>query len=90
MYSERLQILLTPEQRRRLELEAKRRDVSVASLVREALDARLGSVPADARLRAAEEIGRLAGRFLPPEELDRLAESERVEKLNRILDGSRR
>ncbi len=90
MYSERLQILLAPVQRKRLEAEARRRNVSVASLVREAIDARFGGVPPEERARAVEEIQRLAGRFLPPEALDRLAESERDEELDALLDNSRR
>lgn len=39
MYSERTQVLLTPAQRLRLEQIAKERQVSVGSLIREAVDA---------------------------------------------------
>lgn len=39
MYTERTQVLLTPEQRSRLERMAKHRRVSVGALIREALDA---------------------------------------------------
>ena len=85
MLNERLQILLSAEQRRRLEDEARRRDVSVASLVREAVDARFGGVGTDERLRAVEEIGRMEGRYRAPDELERLAEGERARELERVL-----
>jgi hypothetical protein len=39
MFSERTQVLLTPAQRRRLEQLAASRQVSVGSLIREAVDA---------------------------------------------------
>lgn len=78
MLNERLQILVTPDQRRRLRDEAKRRKSSVAMLIREAIDARFGAVTRADRLRALEAIRAMAGgRFVPPEELDRLAERER-------------
>lgn len=78
MLRERLQILVTREQRRRLDAEAKRRQTSVGGLIREAIDARFGAVtPAD-RLRAVEEIReRGGGRFLPPDEINRLVGEER-------------
>ena len=85
MINERLQILVTSEQRRRLEEEALRRGASVASLIREAIDARFGAVTRADRLRALHEIRALNGRFLPPEELDRLVVEERDRKLRRIL-----
>lgn len=77
MFSELLQLLVTPEQRRRLEAEARRRDTSVASLVREAVDARYATATRDERLAAAGEIARLEGSFLEPSELNRLVEEER-------------
>ncbi len=77
MFSERLQILVTPEQRRRLEAEARRRETSVASLVRDAVDARYATATRDERLAAAGEIAQLEGRFLKPAELNRLVEAER-------------
>ena len=78
MLSKRLQILLSPEQRRRLEAEANRRGVSVASVIRESIDAQLGAVAREDRMRAVEEIrGMRTGRFLPPDDLDRLVERER-------------
>lgn len=77
MYTQRMQILLSPEQRRRLEAEAKRRGASVGSLVREAIDARFQGFTREERIRAVEEIRKMKGRFLPPEELNRIVEEER-------------
>jgi hypothetical protein len=77
MYNVRLQLLISPEQRRRLEIEAKRRKVSVASVIREAIDARLGSTTPDERIRAVGEIAGMNGTFLPPRELKRLIDEER-------------
>lgn len=80
MFKERLQLLITREQRQRLEAEAKRRDASVASVIREAIDARLGTVDRSARMRAVEELGAMeGGRFLEPDELNRAIASERDE-----------
>lgn len=75
MYTERLQVLLSPEQRRHLESEAARRGMSTAALVREALDSLLGVVSRSDRLEA---LDRLLGREIPfvaPEKLDELIES---------------
>jgi hypothetical protein len=83
MFDVRLQILISPEQRRRLEIEAKRRKVSVASVIREAIDSRYGAVAPEQRVRAVEEIGRMQGRFVPPEELRRLMDEEREQTLVR-------
>ena len=90
MLRERLQILVSSEQRRRLEAEAKRRGSSVASLIREAVDAQFGVVtPAD-RLQAVVDIRAMRGRFLPPDELDRLANAERDQQLEAILGATAR
>ena len=43
MLNERLQILVSTEQRRRLEAESKRTQASVASLIRQAIDAQFGA-----------------------------------------------
>jgi predicted DNA-binding protein len=78
MITERVQILLTPQQRRRLEDEARRQARSVASLVREAIDARFGTVSREERLAAVEAIGAMTGgRYLTPEEINRAVEEER-------------
>jgi predicted DNA-binding protein len=80
MYSERLQILVSKEQRRRLEREAKRRGASVASLIRDAIDAQLGGVARDDRLRAVESIAAIkSGPYLPPDELRRAIDEARAE-----------
>lgn len=83
MFSERLQILISPEQRRALEVEAERREASVASVIREAIDLRLGTVDRSARLRALEEIRAMqGGPFLTPEELDREVAAEREQQFD--------
>ena len=79
MLSERLQILVTPDQRRRLEEEAKRRGTSVAGLIREAVDGHLGSVDREDRIGAVDAIRAMHGRFLSIDELNRLVEEERAE-----------
>jgi predicted DNA-binding protein len=81
MFNERLQVLISPEQRRRLDEEATRRGASVASVVREAIDARLGAVTAGDRRLAIEHIAGMNGRFLPVEELEAIVEDERAENL---------
>jgi predicted DNA-binding protein len=77
MLKERLQILISPDQRRRLEAEAKRRGSSIATLVREAIDERYGATTTEDRLRAVDEIAALRGRFLTPAELEQLIAEER-------------
>jgi hypothetical protein len=77
MLNERLQVLVTSEQRRRLETEARRRGTSVGSLIREAVDAQFGAVTTEDRLRALDGIRGLSGRFLSPDELNRLVSEER-------------
>ena len=69
---ERLQILVTPEQRRRLQVVAGERGEAVTSLVREAIDTAFPpSVDAAARQAAARRLlDRPRVRYLPPEELD--------------------
>jgi hypothetical protein len=78
MYSERLQILVTPEQRKRWDLEARRRGTSVAGLIRESVDRELGSPDGVNRASAVDAIRAMRGRFLSPDELDRLVEEERT------------
>jgi hypothetical protein len=73
---ERLQILVTSDQRRRLQVVAGERGEAVTSLVREAIDATFPP-PVDAAARQAA-ARRLLDRpkvpYLPPEELDALLE----------------
>lgn len=85
MLSERLQILVTPEQRRRLETEARERGASVGGLIREVIDANFGGASHEERQRALERIDSMEGDFLPPEELDRIADEERTARLVRHL-----
>lgn len=85
MLSERLQILVTPEQRRRLDAQARERGTSVGSLIREAIDSSFGEVSRAHRIRAAEEIAAMnGGRYMPPDQLDRAFEEEREEELARL------
>jgi len=72
MFSERLQILVSPAQRRRLEAEARRRGLSVAALVREAIDVRVEAVPADRRAAAFERLQSMRVPFIPIDELNAL------------------
>ena len=88
MINERLQILLTPEQRRRLAQEARLQGRSVASLVREAIDARYGTPNREKRLAAVAAIGAMSGgRFASPEELNRVVEDERLSNFDLGQDG---
>jgi hypothetical protein len=83
MLSERLQILVTPEQRRRLEEEARRTESSVGALVRAAIDDHYGAAATEERLRAVSTIASLSGRYLPPDELDALLGEERLGNVRR-------
>ena len=74
MYSERLQILLTPQQRRHLQQEAKRRGTSVTALIREAVNEHFGVVPEGDRGRAYRSIVARHARYLAPDRLDELIE----------------
>ena len=78
MYSERIQLLISPEQRRRLDQEAQRRGTSVAAVVRDAVDSKLGGPTREERMAAVEQIRTMRGGvFLTPDELNRLVEEER-------------
>jgi predicted transcriptional regulator len=87
MLSDRLQILVSPEQRRRLEEEARRIEISVGALVRQAIDARVGATARDERRRAAAEIASLQGRFLAPDELEALVDAERDAAADPVRPG---
>ena len=76
MLTERLQILVSPEQRRRLEDEAERRGTSVAGVVREAVDTQLTTVSREERIRAVKEIAAMKAEYLPPDELNQLIEEQ--------------
>ena len=90
MLNERLQILIRPDQRKRLETEARRRDISVAALVREAVDAQFGVVTRAERLDAVEQIRALHGQFLSPEALDALSDEESQRALDPIENPNTR
>lgn len=90
MLNQRMQILVSADQRRRLEQEAQRRETSVASVIRDAVDAQLGGVTADDRRAALGEILAMGGRALPPDELDRIVEDERDEQLAEIVKHVKR
>lgn len=55
MFSERTQVLLTPEQRRRLERRAQEEHRSVGAIIRDAVDAYTGS-SGRSRAAAAESL----------------------------------
>jgi hypothetical protein len=74
MYSERLQILVSPEQRKMLEAEARRRGVSVAALIRDAVEQQLGMVDRATRQEAIARIRAMQGHYLPADELNRIVE----------------
>ena len=79
MFDQRMQILISAEQRRRLEAEARERKTSVGRLIRDAIDARFGAVTREQRVRAVEEIAKMrGGKFLSVEEMHRLIGEERL------------
>jgi hypothetical protein len=91
MLNERLQILVTSEQRRRLEREARQRGVSVGSLIRDAIDARFGGFTIEERREAVEAIRAMqVDASLTPEEINRIVEEERDESADELLRSMRR
>jgi hypothetical protein len=90
MLKERLQILVSTDQRRRLEHEAQRRGTSVASVIRDAVDAQLGEITVEDRRSALDEILAMRGHAVSPDELDRIAEGERDEQLETIARHAKR
>lgn len=91
MFSERLQILISKEQRRRLEAEAQRRQASVASVIRDAVDAELGEVERGQRLQAVHAIAAMKGvPSLEPDELRRLIDEAHSEEIDRGLGKAER
>lgn len=84
MYNERLQILISKEQRRLLEREAKRRGASVASVIREAVDERLGGITREDRIGAVERIAAMEPLpFVAPDELNRLIDDAHAAEIDR-------
>jgi hypothetical protein len=91
MLKERLQILVSTEQKRRLEAEARTRGESVGGLVREAIDERYGkrkyTFSQEVRHAALERIR--SGPTIPfvtPEELNRLSEEASAERFLKLQD----
>lgn len=72
MYSERLQVLLAPEQRRMLDEEAQRTGLSAAALIRAAIEARYGGAAAPQRRAAVERMRQRRAVAPTPAELDEL------------------
>jgi hypothetical protein len=90
MLKERMQILISTDQRRRLEREAQRRGTSVASVIRDAVDAQLGGVTVEDKRAALDEIRAMRGaRFLTPEEINRIVEEERDAEAEEMLRRNR-
>jgi hypothetical protein len=83
MLTERLQILISPSQRRRLETEAQLRGSSVAAVVRDAIDTSLGVPTREERIRAFEEISKMRGRYLTPEEIEQIIADEHSANVDR-------
>jgi hypothetical protein len=92
MLKERLQILVSTDQRRRLEREARRRGTSIGSVVRDAVDAQLGGVTPEERRAAFDRIlaMRGKGRYLSPEEINRIAASETEEEFEELFRTNKR
>ncbi len=85
MFTERMQVLISREQRRRLEAEARRRRSSVGALIREAIDTRGAGATPEERSRAVAEIKSMrGGRFISPEELERVIDEERERLPGRV------
>lgn len=88
MLKERLQIMIDAEQRSRLNAEAKRLGTSVGSVVRDAIDDRLGRGGRGERVAAVQAMERRAsGRSLTIAEMDRILDegrSRRVDPLGRL------
>lgn len=73
MLNERLQILVTKQQRDRLDAEARRRGTSVGAVIRDAVDAQLGVVSRAEKLEAAARIKAMnADLAVSPAELNRM------------------
>lgn len=70
MYSERMQILISPEQRHRLNEEAANRNMAVAAVVREALDEHLGASDLNRRHAAVKRMFSRNLKAVTPEELE--------------------
>jgi hypothetical protein len=82
-----MQILVTSDQRRRLERESNERGISMGELIRKAIDAHYPAGPTrEERMRAVEELVamRVPGPAPSPEEINRLVAEEREENLRKL------
>jgi hypothetical protein len=77
MYTERLQVLITPDQRRRLEAEARHRGSSVATVVREAIDRTVVGPTREERIQAVEAIAAMKIPNLTVDEIEAIIDEER-------------
>lgn len=77
MLTERLQVLISPDQRRRLEAEAQRRGSSVSTVVREAIDATVTGPTREERRAAVQAIKAMNAKFLRIEEMEAIIAEER-------------
>jgi predicted DNA-binding protein len=77
MYTERLQVLITPDQRRRLEAEARHRGSSVATVVREAIDSTVVGPTREERMQAVEAIAAMKIPNLTVDEIEAIIDEER-------------
>ncbi len=89
MLSERLQILLSPEQKQRLESEARSRGISVGGLVREAIEGALGGPSPEVRARALERTRARRVAFLTPQEIDAILDDAKNERWERLVRDGR-
>lgn len=70
MLDQRLQVLVSKDQRRRLEEEARRRNRSVGAVIREAVDQRYGGVTRVGKVAAAARIAGMSGSPVSLEEIE--------------------
>jgi hypothetical protein len=82
MYTERLQVLITPDQRRRLEAEARHRGSSVATVVREAIDSTVVGPTREERIQAVEAIAAMKIPNLTVDEIEAIIDEERDSVVN--------
>ena len=90
MFTERIQVLMTRVQRRRLEAEARQTGTSVGALIREAIDTRARRAPPSERRNAAREITSMRAPHVGVDELERLVDEEREEWIARVPPRKRR
>lgn len=91
MLDQRMQLLISKEQRRQLESKARESGKSVGQLIREAIDARYGAISREERIRAAREIRQAkGGRYLTVAELHELVSEERLGNFPDVITRKKR